>query len=61
MVIYICWNLWKERNRRIFNNAFQSPSEVAARVKEDIDQRRRALRIIGPPPHHVFVFLVLPL
>jgi hypothetical protein len=21
LVIYTCWNLWKERNRRIFNNA----------------------------------------
>jgi hypothetical protein len=47
MVIYTCWNLWKERNRRIFDNAFQSAREVAMRIKEDIDQRRRALRIIG--------------
>jgi len=47
MVIYTCWNLWKECNRRIFDNAFQSAREVAMRIKEDIDQRRRALRIIG--------------
>ena len=43
MVIYTLWNIWKERNRRIFNNAHESAMQVALRVKEDIEQRKRAL------------------
>jgi hypothetical protein len=42
MVIYTFWNLWKERNRRIFNNNYESVMQVAARTKDDIEQRRRA-------------------
>jgi hypothetical protein len=42
MVIYTFWNLWKERNRRIFNNNYESVMQVAARIKDDIEQRRRA-------------------
>ena len=42
MVIYTFWNLWKERNRRIFNNNSESVMQVAARIKDDIEQRRRA-------------------
>ena len=41
MVLYTFWNLWKERNRRIFNNS-ESVMQVAARIKDDIEQRRRA-------------------
>ena len=43
MVIYTLWNIWKERNRRIFNNTHESAMQVALRVKEDIEQRKRAL------------------
>jgi hypothetical protein len=43
LVIYTCWNLWKEINRRIFNNTQELASQVASRIKEDIEQRRRAL------------------
>jgi hypothetical protein len=42
MVIYTFWNLWKERNRRIFNNVTESAFQVAARIKDDIEQRKRA-------------------
>ena len=41
MVLYTFWNLWKERNRRIFNNNSESVMQVAARIKDDIEQRRR--------------------
>ena len=42
MVIYTFWNIWKERNRRIFNNTSDTVLQVAARIKDDIMQRKRA-------------------
>jgi hypothetical protein len=42
VVIYTFWNIWKERNRRIFNNATETVPQVVARIKEDIEQRKRA-------------------
>jgi hypothetical protein len=42
MVIYIFWNIWKERNKRIFNNTSETGLQVAARIKDDIEQRKRA-------------------
>jgi hypothetical protein len=41
-VIYAFWNIWKERNRRIFNNTAETVPQVAARIKEDTEQRKRA-------------------
>jgi ABC-type histidine transport system ATPase subunit len=41
LVIYTIWNIWKERNRRIFNNTLESPMQVASKVREDIMQRKR--------------------
>ena len=43
VVIYIMWNLWKERNSRIFENVFQTVQQVAYSTKEDIVQRHRAM------------------
>ncbi|PNT62614.1 hypothetical protein BRADI_4g05865v3 [Brachypodium distachyon] len=40
--IYIWWNAWKERNRRIFNLARLTYVEVAHLAFEDITQRRLA-------------------
>ena len=42
MVIYTFWNIWKKRNRRIFNNTSETVLQVAARIKDDIEQRKRA-------------------
>jgi len=42
LVIYTFWNLWKERNRRIFDNKMETVLQVAARIKEDIEQRMGA-------------------
>jgi hypothetical protein len=42
MVIYIFWNIWKERNRRIFNSTSETVLQVAARINDDIEQRKRA-------------------
>jgi len=42
LVIYTIWNVWKERNRRIFSNSHETALQVATRTKEDILQWRRA-------------------
>jgi len=46
VAIYTFWNIWKERNRRIFDNRSETVPQVAARIKEDIEQRKRALDCI---------------
>jgi hypothetical protein len=43
VVIYTIWNIWKERNRRIFTGAFEMAVQVASRAKQDIEQQRRVL------------------
>ena len=40
--LYTIWNIWKERNRRIFNGTRLTHLEVAAIAFEDIKQRSRA-------------------
>jgi hypothetical protein len=35
-IIYSMWGVWKERNRRVFQNTALQPTAVAALVKEDI-------------------------
>jgi hypothetical protein len=40
--LYVSWNAWKERNRRIFTRHRLTYIEVASIVKEDIAQRHRA-------------------
>ena len=46
VVIYTFWNIWKERKRRIFNNVIETVPQVAVRIKEDIEQRKRALAYV---------------
>jgi hypothetical protein len=33
LVIYTFWDLWRERNRRIFDNKMETVLQVAARIK----------------------------
>jgi hypothetical protein len=41
VVIYTMWNIWKERNIRIFQNLVMDAQQVASKTKEDIDLRSR--------------------
>jgi hypothetical protein len=42
ILIYIAWNLWKERNRRIFQGAFLTPQQVFHLMKEEMNLRQQA-------------------
>ena len=33
--ILITWEIWKERNARIFNNKFQTPTILVQRIKDE--------------------------
>jgi len=35
MAIYIMWNVWKERNRRMFEQKYLSAQQVACKIKEN--------------------------
>ena len=47
-LLYILWNAWKERNRRIFRGQRLTYIEVADIAKEDILQRERAFSAFVP-------------
>jgi hypothetical protein len=42
VMIYFWWNIWKERNRRTFQQKELQPRQVASLCKEDIQQFRLA-------------------
>ena len=44
VMIYFWWNVWKERNRRTFQNKSMQPSQVAMICKEDLQQYQLATR-----------------
>jgi hypothetical protein len=45
IMIYFWWNIWKERNRRTFQNKSLQPSAMALLCKEEIDQFNMATRV----------------
>jgi hypothetical protein len=47
ILIYIVWNMWKERNRRIFESTHMTAQQVALLAKEDIMQRHKAMNVAG--------------
>jgi hypothetical protein len=42
LMIYTTWNIWKERNRRIFDGVTASPFRVLNLIKEELKLRRLA-------------------
>jgi len=42
ILIYTAWNIWNERNRRIFQGSSQQPTAVLGFIKEEMEVRRQA-------------------
>jgi hypothetical protein len=47
-LLYVIWNVWKERNKRIFQGVRLTYLEVAHIAHEDIRQRALAFRVVPP-------------
>lgn len=47
MYFYILWDLWKEKNRKTFENEYRTVQQVAPLTKEDKVQRHRAVAVAG--------------
>jgi hypothetical protein len=45
---YVIWNVWKERNRRIFQGIHKTYIEVAYIAHDDIRQRALAFGVVTP-------------
>jgi hypothetical protein len=43
LLFFIWWNLWKERNRRIFENEKKSVPQLVALIREEISWYNRAM------------------
>jgi hypothetical protein len=52
LLIYIVWNIWKERNRRIFEGVSALPARVLAIIKEEVEIRQIACSDVAIAPAH---------
>ncbi|KAF8719547.1 hypothetical protein HU200_024278 [Digitaria exilis] len=49
ILIYTTWNLWKERNRRVFDGKSATPQRVLAFIKKEMSLRATACDAVEPP------------
>lgn len=42
IIIYTIWNLWKERNRRVFNQKSAQPQQIFSMIREEAENRAMA-------------------
>jgi hypothetical protein len=45
VLLYCWWNMWKERNKRIFDSVHKNTLQVAYSAKEEIDLYFRAFQV----------------
>lgn len=48
ILIYTAWNIWKERNRRIFQNVSTTPDVVLGLIKEEMKIHSLACEGVAP-------------
>jgi predicted negative regulator of RcsB-dependent stress response len=53
LLIYVAWNLWKERNRRIFQSYSMQPSQIMQEIKSEVWMRTVACGSPALPFIHV--------
>jgi len=42
LLMYCAWNIWKERNRRVFDQVQKTPAEVMQEIKAEVNTRKLA-------------------
>jgi hypothetical protein len=56
--MYTTWNIWKERNRRIFNGRFATLITVFQLFKEEMKLRSDAMGVVACLPYFNYVRFV---
>ena len=54
-MIYTTWDIWNERNSRIFQGVSQSPTQILGLIKEEMEVRWQSTSMRGPVGHVTFL------